>query len=96
MEDFEKTIIQHSEQIKTLFNRTEQLEKIVESVNNLTLSVKELAIGQRNMGNDIATLQSDVELVKSKPAKRWEEMTGKVIWAVIAAALGVILGKFGM
>ena len=96
MEDIERTVVQHTEQIKTLFSRVEQQEKMMQSINDLTLSVKELALGQKNLKEDVTTLRGDVDEIKSKPGKKWEEVTGKILWAVLAAAIGVFLGKFGL
>ena len=96
MDNMEGEIIRHSEQIKTLFSRTEQLEKIVESVNALALSVKELTLGQASMLSSIKGLRTDVDALKDEPGKKWKDITGKVLWLVLAAALGVVLGKFGL
>ncbi len=46
MDEKDERAIRFAEQIKTLFDRTERLEKIAESVNALAISVKELALGQ--------------------------------------------------
>ena len=96
MDDMQGEIIRHSEQIKTLFSRTEQREKIVESVNALALSVKELTLGQSAMQTAIRGLRSDVDEIKEEPGKKWKDLVSKVVWAVLAAALGVVLGKFGL
>jgi len=96
MDNLEGEVIRHTEQIKTLFGRTEQLEKIVESVNALALSVKELTLGQSSMMASIKGLRTDVDALKDEPGKKWKDITGKVLWLVLAAALGVVLGKFGL
>lgn len=96
MDDIEKVVIQHTEQIKTLFNRTEQQQRMMDSLNDLTISVKEIALGLGQVKDDVGGLQTDVETLKQKPAKKWEDVTGKVLWAILAAVLGLILGKFGL
>lgn len=96
MDNLEGEVIRHTEQIKTLFGRTEQLEKIVESVNALALSVKELTLGQSSMLASIKGLRTDVDALKDEPGKKWKDITGKVLWLVLAAGLGVVLGKFGL
>lgn len=96
MDNMEGEIIRHGEQIKTLFARTEQLEKIVESVNALALSVKELTLGQQAMVENIKVLRVDVDGLKAEPGKKWKDVTGKVLWLLLAAALGAVLGKFGL
>jgi len=95
MDELEKVVVQHTEQIKTLFSRVDQQQKMMESINDLTLSVKELALQQGQMQKDVAGLQDDVEVIKQKPAKKWEDVTSKVLWALLAAVIGLVLGKFG-
>lgn len=96
MDELEKTVVQHTEQIKTLFANQNQLQKLVDSVNSLAVSVEKLAMKQNTMSEEVTGLRTDVDEIKEKPAKKWEDITGKIIWAVLAAAIGVILGKFGM
>jgi chromosome segregation ATPase len=96
MDELEKTVVQHTEQIKTLFANQNQLQKLVDSVNSLAVSVEKLAMKQNTMSEEVTGLRTDVDEIKEKPAKKWEDITGKIIWAVLAAAIGVILGKFGL
>lgn len=96
MDDLEKAVIQHTEQIKTLFANQAQLEKLVESVNSLAVSVKELALKQNTLSTDVSGLRADVDEIKEKPAKKWDSITEKILWAVLAAIIGVVLGKFGL
>lgn len=96
MDEIEKTVVQHTEQIKTLFSRVDQQEKMMESINTLTVSVKELALGLGRVQKDVSELQDDVEVIKQKPAKKWEDISSKVIWALLAAVIGLVLGKFGL
>ncbi len=96
MDERDEQVIRHAEQIKTLFARTEQLEKIVESVNALAISVKELALGQASLQTTVKGIRDDVDSLKDEPGKKWKDVTGKVLWVVLAAILGVVLGKFGL
>ena len=96
MDELEKTVVQHTEQIKTLFANQTQLQKLVDSVNSLAMAVKELATKQNALSGDVTGLRSDVDELKEKPAKKWDEITGKIIWAILAAVIGVVLGKFGL
>lgn len=96
MDELEKTVVQHTEQIKTLFANQNQLQKLVDSVNSLAVSVEKLAMKQNTMSDEVTGLRTDVDAIKEKPAKKWEDITGKVIWAILAAVIGVVLGKFGL
>lgn len=96
MDELEKTVVQHTEQIKTLFANQNQLQKLVDSVNSLAVSVEKLAMKQNTMSDEVTGLRTDVDAIKEKPAKKWEDITSKVIWAILAAVIGVVLGKFGL
>jgi outer membrane murein-binding lipoprotein Lpp len=96
MDELEKTVVQHTEQIKTLFANQNQLQKLVDSVNSLAVSVEKLAMKQNTMSDEVTGLRTDVDAIKEKPAKKWEDITSKVIWAILAAIIGVVLGKFGL
>ena len=96
MDELEKTVIQHTEQIKTLFTRVDQQDKMMQSINTLTVSVKELAMGLNSVKEDVGSLQYDVETIKAKPGKKWDDITSKILWAILAAVIGLVLGKFGL
>ena len=96
MDELEKTVIRNTEQIKTLFARVDQQDQMIQSINTLTVSVKELAMGLNSVKEDVGTLQNDVEVIKAKPGKKWDDVTGKILWAILAAVIGLVLGKFGL
>ncbi|MCI8537849.1 MAG: hypothetical protein HFF18_04195 [Oscillospiraceae bacterium] len=41
-------------------------------------------------------VDTDVDALKEKPAKRWESMVGQIIGIVVAAVMGFILAKIGL
>ena len=86
----------HTSDIKTLFNRQKELSDLVASVNTLALSVQELAIGQKNMNEDIGGLRTDVDNIKAKPGKRWESIVEKTLMLIVAAVVGWLLAKLGI
>ena len=45
---------------------------------------------------NVEKLDGKVEALEKKPAKRWESIADKVLWAIIAAALGFILARIGL
>ena len=96
MDELEKTVIRNTEQIKTLFARVDQQDQMIQSINTLTVSVKELATGLNSVKEDVGTLQNDVEVIKAKPGKKWDDVTSKILWAILAAVIGLVLGKFGL
>ena len=83
MTNLETKVIQHDEQIKTLFNKTSKLEAVTTDINKLALSVEKLAINQSAMIEQQNELKKDVDEIKLQPAKDAHEIKQKVIIAVI-------------
>lgn len=65
--------------------RIKKLEENQQALNDLALSVRELATDQDNMKNDITEIKSDVKVLAAKPAKRWDSIVDKVLYAIIGA-----------
>lgn len=65
--------------------RIKKLEENQQALNDLALSVRELATDQDNMKNDITEIKSDVKVLAAKPAKRWDGIVDKVLYAIIGA-----------
>lgn len=84
------------EQHKTLFNRLDRQEKMVDTVHKLALSVSELASKQGAMRDKLDGLCSDVEEIKEKPGKRWDGLIDKVIFTIVGAAVAYMLAKLGI
>lgn len=45
---------------------------------------------------DTAEIKSSVQVLKDKPARRWDGAVDKVIWAVCAAVVAFLLGQAGL
>ena len=79
----------HSE----IFERINELEKSDSARNQQYLNIMEKL---NDMSVKIAQALEENQQLKLKPGKRWESMVDKVIWAVLAAVIAIILGKFGL
>lgn len=84
------------EQHKTLFNRLDRQEKMVDTVHKLALSVSELASKQGTMQDKLDGLCSDVEEIKEKPGKRWDGLIDKIIFTIVGAVVAYMLAKLGL
>lgn len=76
--------------------RIKKLEKESESLHKLATSVEVMAEQLKTMNNSVNTLAKDVEEMKEKPAKRWDGLIDKIIWAVAGAVLAFLLAKIGL
>ncbi len=65
--------------------RIKKLEENQQALNDLALSVKELATDQDNMKDDITEIKTDVKVLTAKPAQRWNGLIDKVLYAIIGA-----------
>jgi archaellum component FlaC len=88
MDEMGARIARIEEQIKELGRRMETLEKLTESVHSLTLTVRDLVNQQAQTEQDVETLSSDVKDMKEKPAKRWDAIVAALIAGVVGAGIG--------
>lgn len=65
--------------------RIKKLEENQQALNDLALSVRELATDQDNMKSDITEIKTDVKALTAKPAKRWDGLVDKLLYAVVGA-----------
>ena len=73
-----------------------KLEETQTALNELALSVKELATDQMNMKKDIVEIKTDVKALTSIHSKRWEALVEKVVLVVVGAVIAFLLGKIGI
>ena len=76
--------------------RVKKLEAEHEALHNLATSVAVMAEQLKTMNSSVATLTTEVESIKEKPAKRWENFVEKVVWALAAAAISFLLTRIGL
>lgn len=86
-----ETLSRQSEQLKTLFNRMDNLEKLTESVQNLAISLERLTARQSATEEHITTLTGDVDELRQKPAKRWDAVVAAVISALVGAGIALLI-----
>ena len=95
MTNVEAKVIEHDEQIKTLFNNQTRLEKVVDKINDLTVAIGKMTTVQQGLIDGQAKLKQDVEEIKTQPAKDAHEIKQKVIIAaitcVVTAAITAII-----
>lgn len=84
------------EQHRTLFNRLDRQEKMVDTVHKLALSVSELANKLGTVQDKVDGLCEDVEEIKEKPGKRWDGLVEKIIFTVAGALITFMLAKMGI
>ena len=76
--------------------RIKKLEGESAALHQLATSVAVMAEQMKTMNKSVVTLTSEVEELKDKPAKRWDSLVDKIVWAVAGAVLAYVLAKIGL
>jgi predicted nuclease with TOPRIM domain len=92
----EHRLTQLEERSKSNSHRIDELEKRQYDLEELTGTVKVLAVREQNVENDVKEIKNDVKALTNKPAKKWENLSEKVILTIASAVVGFILAKFGI
>ena len=88
---------------KSNTRRIEKLELQTEAIQSLATSVEVMVKEQGHqteaidrIEKNVEKLDSKVEILEHKPAKRWEGIVDKVIMTVVGALVGYVLVKLGL
>lgn len=92
----EHRLTEVEERSKSNAHRLEEVEKRQENLEKLTTSVSLLAEREERVESDVKEIKCDVKTLAEKPAKRYDSLVDKVVWAVLAAVIAFILGRVGL
>jgi len=81
---------------KSNTHRIESLEKRQDDTEKLVTSVAIIAEKQKDMEGDVKEMKCDVKKLIEKPAKRWDGVVEKIIYAVVGAVVAYLLAKGGL
>ena len=94
--EYEHRLTEVEERAKSNSHRLDEVEKRQDDLDELVSTVKVLAVREENVETDVKEIKSDVKSLTNKPAKRWDSMVEKVVWAVVAAVVGFMLAQIGL
>lgn len=94
--DFEHRLTEVEDRSKSNTKRLDKLEESTEAINRLATSMEVMAEKQDRVADTVDKLDGKVTALEKKPAKRYDDLVDKVSWAVIAAIIAFILGRFGL
>lgn len=81
---------------KSNTRRIETIEEKQDNLDSLVTSVAVMASKQVAIEKDVTEIKSDVKSLAEKPAKRWDGMVDKVVWAIAAALIAFVLTQIGV
>ena len=87
-EEIVKKITEHDEKIKVANHRIDDLEEQQKQIQDLTLSVQELAMSVKNMVEVQKAHSEKINELESKPAQNWNTMQRTVLTAIVSAIAG--------
>ena len=76
--------------------RIKKLEDENGTLHSLATSVAVMAEQMKQMNTNMTTLSEEVEELKEKPAKRWDALVEKALWAIVGAMLAYVLSQIGL
>ena len=76
--------------------RIRKLETEHEVLHELATSVAVMAQRMETMNQNVTTLTNKVDEIENKPAKRFDAIIDKAVWAVLGAVLAFILKGVGL
>ena len=94
--DIKQELAEHREQIKGALKRIDEQAKLTESVHKLATAIEVLTAEQKSVIKKLDRVSSDVETIKAKPAKKWEEVTKTVVTVIVTAVVTYFLTKSGI
>ena len=94
--EHERRLASVEERAKSNTHRLDKLEESTETLNRLATSMEVMAERQEQVADTVEKLDGKVTSLESKPAKRWDGLVDKAIWAVVAAVIAYILAHLGL
>ena len=99
----EHRLTEVEERSKSNTHRIDKLEASTEAINRLATSMEVMAAEQQHqtaaisgIKTDVAKLDSKVETIEQKPAKKWDGFVDKVFYLVLGAVVAYLLSKIGL
>ena len=94
--EHERRLTEVEERSKSNSHRLDKLEESTEAINRLATSMEVMAERQEQVVETVGKLDTKVTLLEEKPAKRWDALVDKIVWAVAAALIGFVLAQVGL
>lgn len=101
--DHEHRLTQVEQRSKSHEHRLEKLEKDHDVLHSMAASLEVMANEQKHqtqtitdVKTDVGRLEGKVDVLESKPGKRWDGLVDKLIWGVAGAVLAFLLAQFGL
>lgn len=100
--EHEQRLTETEARSKSNTHRLDKLEKNTEAINRLAVSVEVMATKQDQVASSVGKLDGTVirldekvSALETRPAKRWESIADKALWAVVGAVIAYAMSRLG-
>jgi len=76
--------------------RIKKLEEENGTLHSLATSVAVMVEQVKQINTNVSTLKVEVKELKEKPAKRWDSLIDKIVWAVAGGIVAYFLTQIGL
>ena len=76
--------------------RIETLEQRQKDLNKLVTAVEVLASREQGVEADVKEIKADVKSMTQKPGRRWDAMIDRALYALIGAAISLLMTGGGL
>lgn len=91
-----KELTETTERSKSNTKRLDHVEKRVEDIYSLTLSIEKIATEVKNMREELNKIDKRLLAIEEKPSKKLDLIWGYIVSAIIGGLIAFIFVKLGM
>lgn len=95
MDELKIKLTEVEQRAKSNTRRIDKIEERQDNLEKLTDTISVLANEQEHIKSDVGEIKADVKTLTEKPAKRWDAIVDKVLWAIVGAAVAFALAQIG-
>lgn len=88
--------VRMDEQIKTLFKQMADIKTLTETVQKLAIALEKQGMALQSTDKKVTEVKADVDEIKAKPARRWDNAVWLVISIVLTALITYALTTAGL
>ena len=93
-EKYIQMIVENQQSCKSAHHRIDNLENMVQTIQDLAISVKEIAMETKKNREDVNKIDSRLEEIEKKPAKRWDNLMTVIITRNCNSSSGFYYGQY--
>lgn len=87
-------LTEHNKEIDSLKDRTKDLENQSKTIQDLVISVRELALNMKTMMEEQKEQGRRLEKLENEPGEQWKKLKWIIITGVVTTLVGGISGAF--